>query len=252
MVIGHGGSGFSDKAVFPPNSWQSAVNAVEQLQADGVEIDIQMSRDSVAFMYHDESLEGLSFCHGCFFTYEAAALRQCRFKPMEGRKANERLTPVEQLIARFAGRSVKPLVFLDLKLSSGCLTTREERRDYAYALMQSLDVIIRKYHAEEWVILQSDSRQLLAYGRREFPHLRLILDYIQNEGDIEYAASEGLYGVAAPMQDLSGREIRTAQARGLKVQLYGARLQPDIAAALDFAPDFFLADNIPLTQQMLR
>jgi len=249
-IVGHGGSGFSDQAEFPPNSWPSATRAVEYYNADGVEVDVQMSRDRIPFMFHDQNLESASSCSGCVYAYNAADLGRCRFKSFSG-AAGGRLSRVEDLIARFAARKIKPLVFLDLKVPGDCFRTKEERRAYGYAVLGALDTIIKKYAARDWVILQCASRRWLAYSRSRFPDMRLMLDYIEVKEDIDYAAEQNLYGVAGSSQALSPEEVQYAHEKGLHVQLYGVKLQGDIADALDKSPDYFLADNILLVQRMV-
>jgi glycerophosphoryl diester phosphodiesterase len=52
-VIGHGGMGIGQ--VYPMNSYESIMYAL-QLGSDGVEIDIQMTKDGVLVAFHDEEL----------------------------------------------------------------------------------------------------------------------------------------------------------------------------------------------------
>ncbi len=251
-VIGHGGSGFTDQSWYPPNSWTSAVEAVDRQGADGVEIDLQMSRDSVLFMYHDQHLDAASFCSGCVHGWAAGVLQDCVFKPRSGSRAEERITRVERLLGKYASAEKKPVVFLDLKNPLDCLVdSTDEWIKYYQAFLYQVNRLISKYDAAEWVMLQSDKKEWLVYARSQYPEIRVLLDYIKDTSDILYAARNDFYGVAAPDQDLSAADVALAHNHGLKVQLYGARLQEEMAEALNKRPDYFLTDNIPLTQRIL-
>ncbi len=251
-VIGHGGTGFSDLSQYPPNSWTSVAEAIDRYGADGVEIDIQMSSDGVLFMYHDQHLDEASFCTGCLYEWSAQALTDCAFKPRSGKKADEFITPVERLLARYAAEDRRPLIFLDLKNPLACLPGAAEARDLYYrTALQEVYRLIEKYKATDWVMLQSDSREWLTYTRRHYPEIRVLLDYIKDTSDIMYAVRAGFYGVAAPSADLPAENIVLAHNEGLKVQLYGVRLQEDMVQALNNSPDYFLTDNIPLARRIL-
>lgn len=251
-VIGHGGTGFSDLSQYPPNSWASIIEAIERYGADGVEVDIQMSRDGILFMYHDQHLDAASFCAGCLYEWPAQALADCRFKPRSGKKADAYITPVEQLLKRYAAAGRQPLIFLDLKNPLACFPAGSRGRDSYYrAALQEISRLIDKYQARDWVFLQSDSREWLSYCRDHYPSIRVLLDYIKDVGDIDYAAAAGFYGIAAPGSDLQAAEVNLARQKGLKIQLYGARLQEDMIREMGKLPDYFLSDNIPLTRRIL-
>lgn len=251
-VIGHGGTGFSDLSQYPPNSWTSVTEAIDRYGADGVEIDIQMSSDGVLFMYHDQHLDAASFCTGCVNDWPAQALEDCIFKPRSGKRAEENITPVERLLARYAAADRRSLIFLDLKNPLACLSVGSAAHDWYYrTALHEVSRLIEKYKAADWVLLQSDSRAWLTYTRHRYPEIRVLLDYIKDTSDILYAARAGFYGVAAPGSDLSTAAVNLARKEGLKIQLYGARLQEDMIREMGKLPDYFLSDNIPLTRRIL-
>lgn len=65
-VIGHGGTGFQSLInPLPTNSFMSIKNAVDGLNADGVEIDLQVSKDGIPILFHDAPLEKATNCTGC-------------------------------------------------------------------------------------------------------------------------------------------------------------------------------------------
>ena len=75
VVLGHAGSGFytpiSPFNFRPPSSWRGIRRALLR-GADGVEIDLQMSRDSVVILYHDQRLQDGTTGTGCVSERTAA------------------------------------------------------------------------------------------------------------------------------------------------------------------------------------
>lgn len=250
-IIGHGGSGFASLSNnYAPNSWSSVTRAVDYYRADGVEIDVQMSADHVLFMFHDQNLDAASTCTGCLYSYDSAALTQCSFRSVQGQVPGDRLTPLEDVIRKFAAMPQKPMVFLDLHANAGYVDTRKEENGYYYNELIAVNRLLETYNAFDWVHIQSDNRRWMLYAKNAFPKIRILLDYVEQTDDVDFAVKNGFFGIAgyAGMpQDL----INTAHSNGLKVQLYGAASKNDIVSALNQSPDYYLADNILLLQQIL-
>ena len=63
MIIGHGGSGFQSVInPLPTNSAASVSKALDELEADGVELDVQLTADKQLILYHDARLESQTNC----------------------------------------------------------------------------------------------------------------------------------------------------------------------------------------------
>ena len=63
FIIGHGGSGFlSPTNNVAENSMKSLELAIEGYNADGVEVDVQLTKDSMLVLYHDHDLFTKTSC----------------------------------------------------------------------------------------------------------------------------------------------------------------------------------------------
>ena len=63
-VIGHAGIGFESVLTpFPSNSLGSIRRVIEGYNADGVEVDVQITKDSVPVLAHDQQLEVMTDCY---------------------------------------------------------------------------------------------------------------------------------------------------------------------------------------------
>lgn len=252
-VIGHGGSGLPGlNNPYPLDSWQGVTRAIEYYNADGVEMDLKLSADTVLFLWHDMTLDAASYCSGCLYTYDSAQLSQCAFRPATVAAGSERMYPAafEQVIARFAQRKVSPLVFADLHPLLSCNVPDSD--GYRYQVLLQLKAIIARYQAADWLLLQSPDRAWLDLAAGVLPDTRLLLDDAAiDDESIDYAAAAGYYGIAGKNNEISREEMARAHSLGLRVQIYGANSQNDLADALNKSPDYLLTDNIRLLQQMV-
>ncbi len=251
-IIGHGGMG--NPGINNPyqlNSFNGLVNALDVYRLDGVETDIQLTRDSSLFMIHDDFMELLTYCSGCISNADSAFVGSCNFRPVSsGQFRTDAVTPLESLFAMIASRRNRVKVFLDIHPPVTCIPEAERRSEYAARLLRSLGRLLQRYPVQERIAIQTSDRELLMQAEGILPGVEIYLDYCTSMADVEYAHSRGYKGVAAQTKAFGGDLVRAAQASNLKVQLYDAGSQKDILEALNKLPDYFLADNLVLTQQI--
>lgn len=251
-IIGHGGMG--NPGINNPyqlNSFNGLVNALDVYRLDGVETDIQLSGDSSLFMIHDDFLELLTYCSGCISNADSAFIGSCNFRPVSsGQFRTDPVTPLESLFSMIASRRNRVKVFLDIHPPQTCIPEAERRSEYSLRLLRSLARLLERYPVRDRIAIQTMDRELLLEAERILPGVDIYLDYCTSMEEIEYAVSRGYRGVAAQTSAFSQELVRAAQAANLKVQLYDAGSQKDILEALNKLPDYFLADNIVLTQQI--
>ena len=76
-VLGHGGMGIGQ--VYPINSFESILNCLN-LGADGTELDVQMTKDSVLVAFHDRSLEHSTNISGQIFNKTWGEIKDVTYK----------------------------------------------------------------------------------------------------------------------------------------------------------------------------
>ncbi len=69
MILGHRGMGVMYNK--PANSYESIADAIG-IGADGCEVDVQLTKDSVLVIFHDETLNFLTNCSGKFMIVTGA------------------------------------------------------------------------------------------------------------------------------------------------------------------------------------
>ena len=127
LVLGHAGSGFFTPLnpfnPRPPSSWAGVENALN-LGADGVEVDLQLSQDSVPVLYHNQELETMTATgRGCIGQLPAAQLTQLAYRggPPYDWFHEEHLITFDTLLARLGRRPGPfPRLHLDLHEQDMC------------------------------------------------------------------------------------------------------------------------------------
>ena len=253
-LIGHGGMGFtSAENNLPHNSFGSVTKAVEAYGVEGVEVDIQLSSDGVIFMYHDDQLESESNCSGCIVMKSSDELVNCRFRSgyRSNLFSNEKLSPLERILERFAERAVKPLVILDIKLAQRDCGDF----DYDLYLRQFADEIARliiKYDALDWCIVEA-RMDFLMKVKEKIPAVKLsLIPEVHAEATIIAAEDEGIFMISCNNNLISKDFVQFVHERGMRVAIYSVKIRSAAVKAINKSPDFIYTDNVVLLQEMLR
>jgi glycerophosphoryl diester phosphodiesterase len=132
LVYGHAGTSLHrDRAVYPANSFESIQYAIETLNADGVEIDIQMTKDSILVLYHDAYLEHASNFTGCINEYNYEELKYLKLD-----YTNYEISLLKDVINYLY--SVRKRAYLDVKTTLSCTNTKLSASTFEWALNQAL------------------------------------------------------------------------------------------------------------------
>lgn len=253
-IIGHGGLGFpSPENRLPINSNGSILQAVEGWQADGVEVDVRMSADSLLILYHDDYLSSLTDCNGCIGQHSGASLLKCRYRQSFNTNIaqDEQLITLESILERFAQRRIRPLVHLDVKLSFPCAQSAE------IAILQQrmarqISNLITRYDATTWTVIETSNLTFAEQLIQENPNMRLIFAGIPGVEAIELAKDRDFFGLIFLHRDSNKDLVMAAHEAGLQVVLWGVIIRKDVLNAVEQSPDWVITDNIPLTIEFLK
>lgn len=249
-IIGHGGMGFeSPENSLPHNSVGSITKAIEGHSIDGVEIDIQMTKDSVLFMYHDQLLETMTNCNSCVSEYDSVQLNDCQFRSaftLNSFTNEELVMPLEFIIERFSKRTIKPDIFLDTRTTTACLP------QYKLAsIARSLSNLISKYEAQDWIKIESSNLNFLSICKNLNPDLKLHWETMINEQNINIAISNNFDGFTIINSSVSSDDIDLVHQSNLHVSVFGAKIRENMIDAINKNPDYIYTDNIELLKQIL-
>ena len=251
VVLGHAGSGFftpiSPFNFRPPSSWRGVRHALG-IGADGVEIDLQLSQDSVVMLYHDQKLENSSTGHGCVSQYPAAELTQLRYRggwPYDWFQ-KERPVTFDTVLARLNRRASFPLIHLDLHEDDLCLPAGHLHERTPLLIRQIARSLARYHVPPEKVLLITQESNTIRLARAAMPGVRIGLEIASDEFSfgLQVAKTEKVRIVVLDADRVTPEQSAQAHAAGLTVVVFGGRSPKDLRRVLATKPDEIEVDNV--------
>ncbi|MHC2991617.1 glycerophosphodiester phosphodiesterase [Pontibacter sp. HJ8] len=243
LVIGHAGSGFFSPInpynPLPANSMSSIVKAMEEDGADGVEVDVHVSKDGVPILYHDTSLETMSEGKGMIEQLPASEVVGLNYKGgiLYDLFQSEKLITLESMLQWFEQYPDLPYLHIDLR-------NHDPSRNTFYA--ESLLQMLRKYNypVEKLAFIFPDV-QLLHTVRELEPGAVLLLDAGDDfDVSVQEALTHKLQGVTANGKKVSKEQVQRARQQGLQIVLFGGKSGSSIAKMLAMEPDAIQVNNV--------
>ena len=251
LVLGHAGSGFytpiSPFNFRPPSSWLGIQRALLR-GADGVEIDLQLSRDSVVVLYHDQTLQNGSTGVGCVSQLTAVELTRLRYRggfPYDLLQ-KERPITFDTLLARFSRRPTFPLIHLDLHEEDQCQPAGHQH-DRTPLLIRQIARSLARYHvAPEKVLLVTQEAPTIRLARAAMPGVRVGLEIASDEfaTGLKTAKRENVRTVVLDADRVTPAQSAQAHAAGFTVVVFGGRSPKDLRRVLETQPDEIEVDNV--------
>tara|TARA_R110002049_G_scaffold125972_6_gene281624 strand:+ start:1353 stop:2219 length:867 start_codon:yes stop_codon:yes gene_type:complete len=252
-VIGHGGSGFQSAFnELPENSMASIKRAVEIYNADGVELDIQLTKDHQLVPYHDNKLETSTDGYGYVYEFNLSELKEVKYNNefYASLFLNETITSLEDVLIYFSNRRIKPQLHLDLRtwLFNPDIFTQSEFIDvYAEKLVE----LIERYNYSPYTFIGSSSKESLLAISKINPNLKLCFETESIRSNNDFLQDNSIYGIIAYNDRISNSEIEFAHRNNIRVILFNVKSQKSIVEAVNKNPDYIITDNIPKLQQVL-
>ena len=250
QVLGHAGSGFftplSPFNPLPPSSMAGVMHALE-IGAEGVEVDIQLSQDSVPMLYHNVRLDNMTNGRGCISEHPAAALTRLNYvggKPYDWFQ-HERLVTLDSLLGRFARRPEFPLLHLDLHENEDCAAPGHAT-DRVPVLARQLARSLQRHRVPlQKVLIVTMSAATVRALRAAMPEVPIGLEitayFNQN---LRVAQAQPVQAVVLDANRVTLAQAEQVHAAGLRVVIFGGRSAGNIRAALACRPDAWEVDNV--------
>lgn len=251
-VIGHGGAGFQSLInPLPSNSFTSIKKAIDGLNADGVEVDLKVSNDSIPVLYHDDVLEKSTNCAGCPEKYSSQDLLNCKFKNYYGSRAfnEENLISFQQMVDHFKNRTKLPHIFASTKTPTVCTIDDPSQLDKYAKVIAS---IIEANNAAGWISVYDGDVNLLNRVRLYNPDIDLIYNAQDFNVGLNVCLTNNYSGMVIKTNDITKEQVKQAHNNNIKVILWGVVYKKEMIDAIEKYPDALMTDNIELTQEILR
>ena len=238
--FGHAGMGLGHK--FPINSIESIYKCLT-LHPTGVEIDLQLSKDSVFVAFHDKTLQEMTNLSGEIHQENWSYIQTGIYN--EPPLTEYQIASFEEILTNIS--DLKKFIYvLDCQIYVSPL-------DDAYAdfYIKKLLELIDQYDLSENVYIEFAERIMLEKIKTLRPDLKI---FIQGGSDnaISIAKELDLYGVVGSNNEFTKERIQEVHEEGLRVALFSLHTSGKNIEAINKHPDFLQSDKIRSLVELLE
>ncbi len=224
-VIAH--RGFSSD--YPENTL-AAFDAAAAGPIQGIELDIQLTRDLVAVVYHDRTLLGIGGGRRRVRNQDWRTLARFETVRSRDRGPSRHIPLLDQVLARYGRRC---LLLLEVK-----------RREKQWSRLQcAMDRVIEAIHRHDmreraWILCYD--LPLLEYGYERDPSLRFVWN--QDKPRFEPGA-DFLFAYSVNIKNLNEKIVHDAHKVGKPVLTFTCNTPKQLARALSYGVNGIMSDN---------
>ena len=225
----------------PENSQKAFELALEQ-QADGLECDIQLSRDGIPLLWHDDSLERIGLRNKCTSHYKWEDLQLLDISPLQsyGYESYTGLLSLEEFLCRF---SHKTTLLLEIKNQSNDFGSRHNSKiDKTLEIIENTTLPER----QKSYFISSFDFESLCFAHQRSPQF----NYIANIEELEspkqiadfYTEMPFLNGVCIDLKIITPEACTVAREFNLSTAVYTCNNGKDLLKAMKCNVDTVITD----------
>lgn len=184
MILGHRGMGSLYK--MPGNTYE-AIAPVIAIGADGSEVDVQMTKDSVLVLYHDGTLNARTTCTGTIYESTWDEIKQCKYYAIQN---NIFVNSVDTLFSQLPDLDQYYFSF-DCKID----TSAADDDLYMEQFLRAIRRICEKYNMSDNVFLEGSETFLTKAQNLGLTNKLFLLSHV-NESGIETASNSHFFGIS--------------------------------------------------------
>lgn len=240
--MGHAGMGISD--LYPINSLESLVSCLN-LGADGTEMDVQMTKDSVLVAFHDGALEESTTISGVVNDLTWSELREANYT--NAPYGNYDVVRLDDIFSSISYYNERIFTF-DIKLYS----SNTDLQGYYDVFAEQLVSFYHKYDLFKNVYVESQTPDFLNTLRTKNSDI-LLYYYPQTfEDGFARAMQFGYRGISISNQVISAAQVSEAHANGLFVTIWGVETKDKNREAIQKNPDMIQTDKVEYLVELLK
>lgn len=237
-VFGHAGMGLEFK--YPIDTYES-IEPVLRIGADGSEMDIQMTKDSVLMVFHNYLLEEMTICtSGLINDKLYSEISGCLIaSPISNsiklRSFNDLMTNLNS-----SGKNINDYNFtFDCKLYTNSTNQIAFFNQYANAILKAID----SYGLQNNILIESQDTTFLRILKNKRNGLKLFI-YADNFDDgLNISKNMNLYGITINSSLITSSQIKEAHDIGYRITLWGISSEKENVEAIQKSPDFVQTDK---------
>lgn len=238
MVLAHKAGGGSNNP-YKENTLEAAVYGFAHL--DGIETDVQKSRDGTLWLYHDEIIQNAEGKDK-----RIPGLTDEEIKDIIQKNALQ-INTLEEVLKWKQANNNREYISLDIK---PWLPTRySNTQGYLIELADEICRLSRKYDCGETLLAECENAVCLQRIREGDPGIAC---YLCTYGDYDKGAYRALKVGFAGLSfrytegNITKEQIEELHSKGLRIQLWTINDKTAIENAMKLAPDFIQTDNVKM------
>jgi glycerophosphoryl diester phosphodiesterase len=241
-VLAHRAAGKSS-LLYDENTFEAAVYGLSIV--DGIEVDIQFSKDGTIWLAHDAFLPlcGDKTLRYFFETEDRRILELYNCKD-----ADYRLTTLEEVLAMMSLYNPYKKISLDAKSWTYAAKSRIQHDSDMISMADEIIRLTYKYNLQNRVVVESDNISFLKHIQNNSSGIdSYLLAYTNFEKAVQQAVDSGFRGISFDfhiMKDFNNTHMTMLRENGLKIHLWTINEESDLKKAFSLHPDFIQTDNI--------
>jgi glycerophosphoryl diester phosphodiesterase len=208
FILGHGGMGVG-KAQYPLDSYEGIQKALS-LGADGSEIDIQLTNDSVLVCFHDHYLEDATLETGEIYSKSWDEIKNSVYKGDP--YATYKIFSLDWMFS-VTNDTIHKFTF-DIKF-----TNPDQSAANRDIFQRALIRLIEKYHLSKNVTIESPSVDFLTAFKQKKPGYNLFI-YTDFDSALQTAKDLGLKGITVKADEVTADQVSEAHKAGIMIAVF--------------------------------
>lgn len=233
-ALGHGGMGFSD--TYPMNSYESLTQCLN-LGADGVEFDVQLTKDSVLVAYHNPDLSETTNLKGSIHSLYWSEVKDAHYKQTP--YLNYTVISLEEFFSGIPNPQDYQFTF-DCKVYN---ITEDITRFYE-CYVNAIVRLVQTYQLEKNICIESKEVEYLKTFKKKHPGYKLFIYPASFETGLEQVKSNGWDGITISTRDITREQIKIAHEQGVWVAIWNIHNKQDNKEAIEKNPDIIQTDKL--------
>lgn len=229
-IYAHRGASGWDTQYAPENTMPAFEKAVA-MGADGIELDVQLTRDGEIVICHDEKIDRTSDGTGWLKDYTMKELREFSFSKPHPEYGNVKIPTLREFLEFFAPTGKE----LNIELKTGVILYD--------GLEEKTAAMVKEFDMEDRVIYSSFNHYSLKLLKDAVPKARIGLLMGQNFVDVPgYTTMMQAEAVHPNYQQIDKEYIDNCHAHGIKVNTWTVDPRVEMQRFCDYGVDVIITD----------
>ena len=206
--------------------------------ADGTEMDVQLSKDSVLVLYHDELLDTRTNGSGKVISKNWQELSGVQYNRVAFDAYS--VIRVKDVIDELDDNRSYSLTFDCKSFPTDANSIGTYSQSFARAIKRAFD----EYELHEKIIIEASSIQLIQELQQIDSSIRILYYPDSFETGFQVATDMNLHGITISMHKITKEQIEEAHLNGLFITIWQARTRKNNREAIQMNPDMIQSDKL--------